>query len=468
MFPDGCRPLPGHGVGRLLRRQRTAIQVIERLAGGSRIANVHSLILRAGSRGWLERISSTLNHWESKTSPRWLSITEVRFFAPARFIHGSKLVGGNGFELPGTGIRPVSASHCTGNAQRFRRQKGTRMVSEQLLELSQRLPLLITGISGVAGFNAFHYFQKHPGKVIGIRPRQTVGLNGPGIVPLDAENLCELRALFDRHRFRSVLNCAGNCALKSCELDPGMARMVNVATAGAVGKAAHDHGARVVHLSTDLVFSGERLGGYTEADPIDPVTVYGKTMAEAEQVLADVAPGAAVLRISLPMGASFNRHAGAIDWIQSRFRKGRPATLYFDEVRSCTYVQDLSRVCEIFLAGDQRGLYHAGGPRSLTLYQIGQIVNRVGGFDADLLHGCPRKAAGPIPPRAGNVTLCSDKLLLTLGWNAFRPWPASNALLPTHPQWHRSRGDETGSLQRIREVLYRYPEELPWKGSPPG
>jgi dTDP-4-dehydrorhamnose reductase len=239
-----------------------------------------------------------------------------------------------------------------------------------------------------------------------------------------------------------------------------MARTLNVATAAAVGKNARDHGARLVHLSTDLVFSGERPGGYTEGDALDPVTVYGKTMAEAEELLAGLAPDAAVLRISLPMGASFNKHAGAIDWIQSRFRKGRRATLYLDEVRSCTYVEDLSRVCEVFLAGNWRGLYHAGGPRSLTLYQIGQIVNRVGGFDPHLLHGCPRKAAGPIPPRAGDVTLCSDKLRLALGGNPFQPWPASRAFLPTHPQWHCSRGaGETGSAWHIEKLLYQYPRE---------
>src|SRR5262245_20359163 len=143
------------------------------------------------------------------------------------------------------------------------------MVPEQLPELSQRLPLLITGITGVAGFNALRYFQKrYPGNVIGIRPQRTAGLGGPGIVPLDAENFRKLREIFDRYRFRSVLNCAGNCALKSCELDPEMARVLNVATAAAVGKNASDHGARLVHLSTDLVFSGERPGGYTETDAI--------------------------------------------------------------------------------------------------------------------------------------------------------------------------------------------------------
>jgi len=334
------------------------------------------------------------------------------------------------------------------------------MPAELLPDLSHRLPLLITGITGVAGFNALHYFQKrYPGQVIGLRPQRATGLSGSGIVPLDAEDFGLLGELFATYQFRAVLNCVGSCALKSCELDPRMAQLLNVATAAAVGHSVRAHGARLVHLSTDLVFSGNRPGGYTELDATDPVTVYGKTMAEAEQLLAAVTPEAAMLRISLPMGPSFNNHAGAIDWIQSRFRHGRPATLYYDEVRSSTYVDDLSRVCECFLAGKQRGVFHVGGPRPLTLYQIGQIVNRVGGYDPDLLHGCPRQAAGPIPPRAGNVTMSSEKLIQTLGHNPFRPWPASDTHVPSHPQWHRSReADEVGSAQHIRDVLYRYAE----------
>ncbi len=83
-------------------------------------------------------------------------------------------------------------------------------------------------------------------------------------------------------------------------------------------------GLRLVHLSVDLVFSGERDGGYVEDDPIDPVTVYGKTMVVGEQVVLEADPAACILRISLPMGVSFNGHAGAIDWITSRFKsRGR-------------------------------------------------------------------------------------------------------------------------------------------------
>jgi dTDP-4-dehydrorhamnose reductase len=331
------------------------------------------------------------------------------------------------------------------------------MLSIPAADFAPRLPLLITGITGVAGFNAFHYFRKrYPGQVIGFRPRQSWRLSGEGIVTLDIENHAGLRELFRTFRFRSVLNAVGNCALKSCELDPAMARLLNVESAIQVVANANTYGCRLVHLSSDLVFSGICGAPYVETDPLDPVTVYGKTMAEAESVLAEAAPHAAVLRIALPMGRSFNRHAGAIDWIQSRFRAGRPATLYFDEVRSIAYTDDLNRVFERFLIGAEKGLYHLGGPRPLTLYQIAQIVNRVGGYDPALLKGCFRIEAGPIPPRAGNVTMNSDKLIALLGKTPCRTWPVDEEWFPNSRQWHYERDGEMGSPERIVECLYHY------------
>lgn len=326
--------------------------------------------------------------------------------------------------------------------------------------LQHRLPLLITGVAGVAGFNAFHYFHhKYPGHVIGIRPIRTWRLRGPGIVAQDAEDAAGMNALFDRFGFRSVLNCVGNCALKSCELDAAMARTVNVASASVLLDNVQRHSARLVHLSSDLVYSGKGSGSYVETDPVDPVTIYGKTMVEAERLMLARAPSAAILRISLPMGPSFNKHAGAIDWIQSRFRAGRPATLYFDEVRSCTYCDDLNVAFEHFLANDAAGIFHCGGPRPITLYEIAQAVNRVGNYDPKLLKGCPRIEAGPIPPRAGNVSMNSRKLIDVLGFEPFQPWPLGDDVRPAHRQWHFDRPEnESRSLHAIKERLYRYPE----------
>lgn len=326
------------------------------------------------------------------------------------------------------------------------------------------LPLLVTGLTGVSGYNAFRYFyDRYPGQVVGIRQSNNWPLTGNGIVPCDAEDVVGLTELFRHHRFRSVLNCAGNCALKSCELDPDMAWRLNLTCLRTLLHVAAQSASpiRLVHLSIDLVFSGTGQGWHTESDTTDPVTVYGKSMAAAEHLVSLAFPDAAILRISLPMGVSYSGHAGAIDWIQSRFKQNKPATLYFDEVRTPTYTDCLNRVCQHVLARPIVGLFHAGGPRRLSLFEIAQIVNRVGGYNPDHLIGCPRIEAGPMPPRAGNVSMDSTRLAGILGFAPFDPWPLPPEFVPTDRHWHYNRpAGEKNSPELLARILYRNPRPI--------
>ncbi len=327
------------------------------------------------------------------------------------------------------------------------------------------LPLLITGVAGVAGYNAFRYFRKLYGEqVIAIRRPDNWPIQRAGVFPCAVEDAIELSRLFEEFQFASVLYCGGSCALKSCELDPAMAWRVNVHGISSMLDVIKHRPTRLVFSSIDLVFSGDSpfsgngRRGYTEEAPPDPVTVYGKTMQVAEQVILDRRPDACVLRISLPMGESFNGHAGAIDWIQSRFQKSKPATLYYDEIRTPTYTDCLNRVFAEVLRRDLRGIYHAGGPRRLSLYEIAQVVNRLGGYDPDCLFGCPRMEAGPMPPRAGDVTLDSSKLTAALGRPPFDPWPYHEEHAPTHHEWHRERTpNDKGSSTHLEAMLYCNP-----------
>jgi dTDP-4-dehydrorhamnose reductase len=337
----------------------------------------------------------------------------------------------------------------------------------RILEYTARTPILVLGVPGVPGFNAFFHFRAlFPGQVVGIAPPNAPELTvpgtpfGPGLVAADPENPQSLSDLFREYRFGTVIDASGWCALKSCEFDPALARRLNVDIGRRVMEEARRHGARLIRLSTDLVFDGRpyrsrrdgrlRQGGYAETDPVSPVTVYGKLMAEAEAIILDGYPEAAVLRIALPMGPSLNGHAGAVDWIESRFRKGKPATLYFDEVRSNLYVQDLNRALLHFCAYDAGGLWHAGGPRALSLYQIAQAINKLGNYPPELLMGCLRAAAGPMPPRAGDVGMDCGKLAEAMG-GTLRPWPAEAAFVPDGKDWHARREGAfpAGSIARF-------------------
>ena len=321
------------------------------------------------------------------------------------------------------------------------------------------LPLLITGVTGVPGYSAFKYFHsKYPGHVTAIRPVRYWPLREKGIIPLDIEDRKGLAALMKQKRFKSVLNGAGSCALKSCEMNPVLAYRVNVQAALNILEVISSHDIRLIHLSTDLVFPGKSEGLYTEEDTVSPVTMYGKTMAIAEEIIMLKNPAAAIFRISLPMGISVNGHAGAIDWILSRFKKNNPATLYFDEVRSPFYCEDFNEVTELAFGNKIRGIYHLGSHRHLSLYQIGQIVNKVGGYAPHLLKGCMRKEAGPMPPRAGNVTMNNKKLIQALGIDPFRKWPYLEHHVPGGREWHYDRPSHwIFHPEQIHKCLYRIP-----------
>ncbi|MBM4053881.1 MAG: sugar nucleotide-binding protein [Planctomycetes bacterium] len=308
------------------------------------------------------------------------------------------------------------------------------------MTLPSYLPLLITGVNGVPGYNAFRYFHsKYPDHVVSIRPTRYWPLRGEGIIPLDIEDEQGLATLMKTRKFNAILHAAGSCALKSCELNPEMAYRVNVQSVENILKMMGDRNIRLIVLSTDLVFPGKFSGCYREDEAVSPVTMYGKTMVMAEEIIERKYPSAAVFRISLPMGISVNGHAGAIDWILSRFKKNNPATLYYDEVRSPFYCEDFNRIVEITLGNKMCGIYHLGSHRYLSLYQIGQIVNKVGGYSPQLLKGCMRIEAGPIPPRAGNVTMSNEKLITALGFDPFRKWPYHEDHVPDKHNWHYER-----------------------------
>ena len=94
-------------------------------------------------------------------------------------------------------------------------------MSEFAVGADPKLPMLITGLAGVPGYNAFHYFRSLYGdQVIGVRQPNMWPLKGDGIIACDVGDARSLEKLWAEHGFRTVLNSVGSCRLKSCELDP--------------------------------------------------------------------------------------------------------------------------------------------------------------------------------------------------------------------------------------------------------
>ena len=317
-----------------------------------------------------------------------------------------------------------------------------------------RLPILILGLNGVPGFALFRHFNKLYGSVtvrenvpgiIGIRPIKHPCVFGENVFGVDAEETERLGELFKKYRFGTVIDASGNCALKACECDPARSRLLNYSQGVDAATFAARYNATLIRISADMVFSGDEKTKpnrpYVETDPKDPIHNYGKHQAEAEDAITAIKPDVVILRVPLPMDYAPGGCAGAIDWITYRFRPGRPATLFTDEYRNPLSGPDLCRTVQYILEHKfPAGIYNCGGPRRVSLYNVGQIVNAVGGYPAELLHGVPRIEGGPMPPRVGDISINSEKLYKLLPPGFIKPWPAFDWLVPDSFDWHKTFG----------------------------
>jgi len=173
---------------------------------------------------------------------------------------------------------------------------------------------------------------------------------------------------------------------------------------------------KIIFMSSDLVFSGLNApeGGYAEGHAPDPVSVVGKTIAEAEEIV-NACKNSCIVRLGLPLGDSITGDKGPIDWIESRFKRKLPVTLFHDEFRSCVECEELGEMTLSILSKELEGVYHFGGPRSWSLYEIGEYVLKKGNYSSALLKGMLREQELDGPPRIGDVSLNSDKLRRAVG-----------------------------------------------------
>ncbi len=97
----------------------------------------------------------------------------------------------------------------------------------------------------------------------------------------------QVAALVQAVRPDVIVNAAAHTAVDKAESEPELARVINATTPGAIAQAAAKLGALLVHYSTDYVFDGSGTAARDEAAVTGPLSVYGQTKLEGEQLIAE-------------------------------------------------------------------------------------------------------------------------------------------------------------------------------------
>ncbi|MCW5880354.1 MAG: sugar nucleotide-binding protein [Anaerolineae bacterium] len=191
---------------------------------------------------------------------------------------------------------------------------------------------------------------------------------------------------------------------------PDMERVIVQGTRH-VAQASAAVGARLVHLSTDVVFDG-RQGMYRETDEPRPVHAYGRAKLVSEGDVRRLTPAAAIVRTSLVYG--FDPPDPRTAWVIETARQRGAITLFTDEMRCPIYAPDLAAALLEVAAGDHAGPLHVAGPEALSRYEFGVLLCQAVGVDPSPIQAAPAAASGLTRPLDCTLdTTLAQRLLYT-------------------------------------------------------
>jgi dTDP-4-dehydrorhamnose reductase len=239
----------------------------------------------------------------------------------------------------------------------------------------KKVRVLVLGATGMLGNTVLRLFAQSPDfDVLGsVRSKQSLGLFTPNLAKrliygVDMESVDSVTGLLQESRPNVVINCIGLIKQLPESNTPLAAILINALLPHHLAKQCGFFGARLVHMSTDCVFSGNK-GNYREFDFPDANDLYGRT-----KLLGEVDyPNAITLRTSI-IGHELNSTHALVDWFLSQ--KGSIKG-YTNAIFSGLPTIELARVIRDFVIPNSalHGLYHvAAAP--ISKYDLLSLINR--------------------------------------------------------------------------------------------
>jgi dTDP-4-dehydrorhamnose reductase len=159
---------------------------------------------------------------------------------------------------------------------------------------------------------------------------------------------------------------------------------VNALGARHIAGACRAIGARLIQISTDYVFDGEKKTPYTEDDPPNPLNVYGKTKLAGERYAAGAASGCIVVRTSGLYGVHqcLGKGRNFVDTMLSLAADRDVLRIVDDEILTPTFAEDLARQIRVLIDADANdGIYHATNSGECSWFDFARRIFDLSGVE---------------------------------------------------------------------------------------
>jgi len=215
-----------------------------------------------------------------------------------------------------------------------------------------------------------------------------------------------------------VIHVAAYTDVDGCELDEEKAFAVNAEGTKHITLAASRCRAKVVYLSTDYIFDGNKREPYLENDLPSPLNVYGRSKLKGEQYIQEWMKDALIIRTQWLYGSYGKNFVTSI--LQQATEK-KVLSIVNDQVGSPTYTADLAKAISILIGVDARGIFHVANSDLCSWYIFGQAVLKLSGLDKVRVIPISSKEFGRPAVRPSYSVLDCQKLKKETGLT-LRPW----------------------------------------------
>ncbi|KUN92504.1 SDR family oxidoreductase [Streptomyces caeruleatus] len=234
------------------------------------------------------------------------------------------------------------------------------------------MTILIVGGSGFLGSELIRQARTAGHTTVATYSTQPGDTSPSSWCPLDLRDTGSLDAVLAEVNPRVVINASSGRADWAATAE-GPVQLAIVAA---------KRGTRMVHVSTDAVFSGTGRVHYDESCLPDPITPYGAAKAAAETGVLEVHPKAVVARTSLIIGHGRSVHERLVHQLVTGARDG---ALFTDDIRCPVHVSDLASALLELASSDAAGIHHVAGTDALSRHELGTLIARRDGLDASRL-----------------------------------------------------------------------------------
>jgi len=226
--------------------------------------------------------------------------------------------------------------------------------------------LLVTGARGQVGSALCRLGAKSPFNVIGLDSSA-----------LDITSPSAIKTAIKRYQPDFLINAAAYTAVDKAESEPDKAERVNAWAAGYLAEATAAQKIPLIHISTDYVFDGTKIGPYVETDPVAPLGVYGRTKLHGEQLVQRYQDRALIFRTSWVFGIEGSNFPKTM----LRLAKEHSELGVVADQRGCpTFADDIANTVLSVVDQYERagtlpwGLYHYAGKDSCSWHEFAAYI----------------------------------------------------------------------------------------------